>query len=106
MKLEIKKDKYRKVRGSKSKLLDIICPDCKNHICYYQKDGPGLLKRMYLDRIKDSKYSNLENVEFKNLPQFNCPNCNRHLGTPYIYSEEKRKCFRIFVGAVSKKIVK
>ena len=97
----LKKDKYSKTRGGQSRLLDINRPDCKIHICFYQKDGPGLLKRMYLDRIKDSKYHRLENLIFTELPQFTCPNCNRHLGIPFIYKVEKRQGFRLFVGAVS-----
>lgn len=104
--LDIQKDRYSKARGGNSKLLDINCPDCKNHICFYQKDGPGLLKRMYLDRIKDSQYKDLQNIPFKNLPQFKCPVCNRHLGVPFIYKEEQRSAFRLFVGSVNKKIVK
>lgn len=61
-KIAFKKDKYSKSRGGRSRLFDIICPDCKIHVRCYQKDGPGILKRMYLDRIIDSKYHGLENI--------------------------------------------
>ena len=37
------------------RLLDISCAKCDTHLFYYQKDGPGMLKRMYLDRIYGSK---------------------------------------------------
>lgn len=104
--LSFKKDRYSKARGGSSKLLDIICPDCRNHVCFYQKDGPGLLKRMYLDRIKDSQYQYLQNMLFNELPQFKCPNCSRHLGVPFIYKEEHRLAFRLFVGAVGRMVVK
>ncbi len=101
-----KKDKYKKARGGRSRLLDISCPDCGTHICYYQKDGPGLLKRMYLDRIFDSKYSGLENSDIKSLPQFICPKCERYLGVPDIYKKENRLVYRLFVGAINKKLIK
>ena len=32
---------------------------------YYQKDGPGILKRTYLDRIYGSKYAHLEYESLK-----------------------------------------
>jgi len=55
-----KSDKYKRTRGGYSRLLDISCAKCGTHLFYYQKDGPGMLKRMYLDRIYDSKkYSQL-----------------------------------------------
>jgi len=60
--IKFKNDKYKKVRGGYSRLLDIQCAKCKEHLLFYQKDGPGILKRMYLDRIFESpKYSGLEN---------------------------------------------
>ncbi|CAN5289886.1 hypothetical protein BH10PAT1_BH10PAT1_2270 [soil metagenome] len=103
---KIKKDKYSKARGGSSKLLDILCAECGSHVCFYQKDGPGLLKRMYLDRISNSKYEGMQSVIFNQLPQFNCPHCNSHLGTPMIYEKEDRLAFRIFIGSISKKLVK
>ena len=50
--MKFKSDKFKKARGGYSRLFDIRCEKCGNHICYYQKDGPGILKRMYLDRVK------------------------------------------------------
>ena len=52
----IKNDKFKKVRGGYTRLLDISCACRQTHICVYQKDGPGILKRMYLDRIIKSIY--------------------------------------------------
>lgn len=105
-KILFKKDQFRKARGGVSRLLDISCSKCGTHICFYQKDGPGMLKRMYLDRIFESEYSGLENNLAENIPQFICPNCKEHLGTPIIYEKEKRSAFRLFVGGITKKIVK
>ena len=105
--IKFKSDKYKKSRGGYSRLLDISCAKCGEHLFFYQKDGPGILKRMYLDRIyESSKYSNLENLPPTKIPQFVCPNCKQLIGIPYIYEKEKRLAFRLFVGGVQKKIVK
>jgi hypothetical protein len=100
-----KTDKYKKARGGYSRLLDISCAKCGTRLFYYQKDGPGMLKRMYLDRIYDSKkYSNLQNESLKNVPQLICPHCKTHIGVPFNYAKEDRLAYRLFVGAVTKKI--
>lgn len=107
MKNLIKNDKYKKVRGGYSRILSISCEECGKHICDYQKDGPGLLRRMYLDRISNSKkYSELKGVSEKNIPQFECDPCKRMLGVCVNYEKEDRLAYRLFVGAVTKKIVK
>ncbi|SRR5260221_2493581 len=98
-KYKFKNDKYKKVRSGYSRLLDISCEHCCKHLFYYQKDGPGILKRMYLDRIIESKNINLG----KNLV---CPNCERVLAVSTIYEKENRPALMIFVGAITKKIVK
>jgi ribosomal protein S27E len=104
---KFKSDKYKKVRGGYSRLLDISCSRCGQHLCLYQKDGPGLLKRMYLDRIYESdKYSGLENRPLKLIPNLVCDGCGQTIGIPYIYEKEDRLAFRLFVGEVSKKIIK
>ncbi len=100
-----KSDKYKKVRGGYSRLLDISCAKCGTHLCYYQKDGPGMLKRMYLDRIYGSKkYSDLQNAPLKTVPQLTCLGCKQVVGVPYTYAKEDRLAFRLFVGAITKKI--
>lgn len=53
---------------------------------------------MYLDRIVESG-----NVAGKSLV---CGKCKHLLGVRYIYEKEKRPAFRLFEGAVTKKIVK
>lgn len=93
-----KTDKFKKARGGYSRLLDISCEKCGKHICYYQKDGPGILKRMYIDRV--------EGVKFDPRKNLNCPSCKELLAVPMIYKKEKRPAFRLFVGAVQKKIIK
>lgn len=93
--IKFKSDKYKKVRGGYSRLLDISCARCGQHLCLYQKDGPGLLKRMYLDRIYESdKYSGLENQSLKLIPNLTCSGCGQIVGIPYIYEPENRLAFR------------
>ena len=91
-------DRYKKVRGSHSRLLEISCEKCGSFICHYQKDGPGNLRRMYHDRIFNASVS----ISEKTL---NCPN-GHILGIKIIYEKEKRPAFRLFVDATTKKIIK
>ena len=94
----LKNDRYRKSRGGYSRLLELSCVTCGNKLFNYQKDGPGIIKRLYFDRIFDSKYT--ENKELI------CSKCQKHLGTAVIYEKENRPAYRLFQGTVSKKIVK
>src|SRR3989344_72665 len=95
---QMKNDKYRKARGGDSRILEINCQECGAEVCLYQKDGQGNLRRMYLDRITDSKAS----IRGKALL---CPR-GHLLGTRIIYKKESRPTFRLFVDAVVKKIAK
>ncbi len=107
MKKVFKNDKYKKTRGGYSRLLEICCEKCGNYIFSYQKDGPGILKRTYLDRISNSKkWAGLESFTVKEISQLICDKCKSVLGIPYIYEKEKRPAFRLFVGSVTKKITK
>ena len=51
----MKKDKYLRERGGTAKLINVSCMTCGKLIFVYQKDGPGWLKRCYLNRILTSK---------------------------------------------------
>ena len=92
-----KNDKFQKSRGGNSRVLDVCCKSCKEHIAYYQKDGPGLLKRVYVDRFIDIN---------PNTPELVCKSCERILGSLIDYKKENRPAYRLYVGAVSKKIVR
>jgi len=96
--LKLKQDWFRKVRGGYSRLLAVRCEKCKTLLCYYQKDGPGPLKRMYVDRIVKT-YADAG----KKLA---CHRCGHILGIRYIYEKEKRPAFRLFEGSVKKKIIR
>ena len=91
-----KNDEYKKARGGVSRILEIGCQGCGEYITYYQKDGPGELKRMYADRFINFDASG---------DSLDCPHCKRTLGISMNYKKESRPAFRLFVGAVSKKIV-
>ena len=99
-------DSFRRARGGNSRLLEITCSKCGSCVCHYQKDGPGILKRMYLDRIFQSEYSGLEGKDLRSIPQFICLICKVHLGIPIVYEKENRLAFRLFVGVITKKIIK
>jgi ribosomal protein S27E len=100
-----KRDKYKSSRGGYSRMLNIHCRKCENIVAVYQKDGPGNLRRMYMDRIfKPEELTNLQNVNLKDIPFLKCQKCGEILGTPYIYQKEERKAFRIYQDAIIKKI--
>ncbi len=104
MQFKFKKDKYRKNRGNYSRLLNIYCRICNNKILIYQKDGPGNLRRIYLDRIFfPLKLTNIQTKQLNKIPALKCSNCKEILGIPYIYKKEKRKAFKIFQDALIKK---
>lgn len=94
-----KKDQYRTARGGHSRFLNIFCDSCSAHLFLYQKDGPGELKRMYLDRIHAPKVN-------KKGKDFKCPKCTKIIGTFYIYEKEKRQAIRLYQGSVMKKVTK
>ena len=96
--MKLKNDRYKKNRGGYSRLLKIDCQKCGSPICLYQKDGPGNLRRMYIDRINEPKVP----ISRKDL---SCPE-GHLLGARIIYEKENRPAFRLFVDSVIKKIIK
>jgi ribosomal protein L32 len=106
-KVSFKRDKYRESRGGYSRFLNVYCHHCGTKILTYQKDGPGELKRMYLDRIiAPNKLVKLQNLSIKNIPNLICPKCKYIIAIPYVYSKEKRNALRLFTGAITKKVTK
>lgn len=94
-----KLDKYKKARGGWSRILSVSCSSCSTFLFNYQKDGPGPLKRSYLDRI--DQY----------IPKFDkcgytyCPNCKECLGFSEPYKKENnRPAIRWAMVAISYKI--
>ncbi|MGA2800197.1 MAG: hypothetical protein ABSE71_02610 [Candidatus Micrarchaeaceae archaeon] len=106
-----KKDKYRRARGGKTKLIDVYCASCNALLLVYQKDLPrGALKRCYLDRIfYPPKYSDLQHdkmiKETKEMPKLQCENCKAIIGTPMRYTKhgEDRLAYNLIQGKFIKK---
>ena len=92
----MKKDTYSKARGGWSRILEISCEGCSVKVCDYQKDGPGPLKRMYIDRMINSSPAS---------PELACSACKRILGMRVVYEKENRPAYRLFQDSVTKKIV-
>ena len=93
---KFQRDRFQKVRGGHSRILDVQCEHCATHISYYQKDGPGHLLRMYVDRFIDTKPEGAQLI---------CPSCERILGVHIMYEREKRPAYRLFAGAITKKVI-
>jgi ribosomal protein S27E len=94
--MKLKNDKFRKARGGYSRLLKISCSACGEKLFDYQKDGPGIIKRTYVDRI----YGNVRG------PSLKCRNCNNLIGNLTIYEKENRPAYAIKPGTIKKKIIK
>jgi ribosomal protein S27E len=102
-----KKDKYKSARGGHSRLLNVCCRKCENVVVVYQKDGPGNLRRLYLDRIfAPDDMAGLQDLNIKDVPALKCKKCSELLGTPYIYPKEKRKAFRLYQDSVIRRLRK
>src|SRR5713101_3334466 len=105
--MDWKNDTYKQARGGYARLFAVSCATCGTHLFYYQKDGPGIVKRLYLDRIhQSSMYEGVQHRALQHLPHLLCPHCGEHLGIPMIYQKEQRLAFRLFAGAVTTKISK
>lgn len=98
-KLTFKNDRFKKNRGGHSRWLSLSCEKCKAQLLIYQKDGPGLLKRLYLDRI--AYPTNLNSRR-----KLKCKKCKTVLGIPIIHEKENRPAYRLFADAIEKRIVK
>ena len=96
MPYKFKKDAFQKNRGGTSRVLDITCDHCEEHVTFYQKDGPGMLKRMYIDRFIDLKPKGETLI---------CKHCQRELGKMITYKREDRPAYRLYAGAVHKKVI-
>ena len=75
--MKLKNDNFRNSRGGYSRLLEISCFSCNRKLFNYQKDGPGIIKRLYVDRI----YGNVSGSGLK------CKNCGKLIGSLMIYME-------------------
>ena len=90
--IKFKSDKFRKSRGGHSRWLLISCAKCKAALFPYQKDGPGILKRLYLDRIIGKARTS-------------CRQCKTVIGVRASYKKENRAVVRLFAGAIEKQVI-
>lgn len=105
MKYKFKKDKYARARGASQWLL-LGCAACNQAFALYQKDGPGSLIRLYIDRIfAPEVLANFQHTAevVKDLPNLACTQCQAVIGTPMVYELEKRLAFRLKHGTFTKK---
>ena len=106
MKYEVKSDKYTKARGGNSKFNIISCLSCKKEIFLYQKDGPGKLLRMYLDKFVAPQefVKELKKISKKSeMKGLKCYCCGELLAVPMIYEKENRLAYRLINGKVTRK---
>jgi hypothetical protein len=101
-----RRDRYARARGGPSHLVDVYCAACGAHVLLYQKDGPGTLVRLYLDRILAPP--SLADLQYRceskaDVPNLVCPSCECVLGVPMLYAAEKRLAFRLIRGRFSRK---
>ncbi len=102
---KIKTDNFQKTRGT-SKILKIYCSKCSNLLFIYQKDGPGQLKRSYLDRIAwPEKYPSLCKMKqnYTDLDPIICEKCNQLIAVPMNYAKENRTAYKIMRTTTKKK---
>jgi hypothetical protein len=89
--MKFKQDKFRVKHGGVTKLLNVSCRRKGHHLFYYQKDGQGMVKRFYLDRIYPA---------VPKSKQLTCKKCKELLGILENYKKDHRLAFKIFVGCV------
>lgn len=92
---KLKKDKYKSARGGHSRLYKISCESCGAQVCVYQKDGPGALRRMYVDRMFVFTPAGKDLV---------CVSCKKTIGIGITYEKENRPAYRLFEGSVRKQM--
>ena len=92
--MKLKKDKYFRKRGGTTKIIKVSCMKCGKFIFIYQKDGPGWLKRCYLNRIIEPKYDN--KIDLKQLSSLVCK-CGEIIGSPMKH-KDGRLAFHLIRG--------
>lgn len=99
-KFELKRDQYMSSRGGTSAFYNIYCSHCRKWILLYQKDGPGNLFRLYLDRIHAQDLTGKKSLKSGGL---SCNHCSASIGVPMIYKRENRPALRLVPGSIVKK---
>ncbi len=97
--LTFTKDSYQETRGAWSRWKELSCRKCQAIVGIYQKDGPGLLYRSYVDRFAWSAFP-FEKLSHTQKPILSCPGCQRELGILSKYRDEDRPALLWLAGAV------
>jgi len=97
--MKIKKDKYFRKRGGIAKIIKVSCMNCGRLLFLYQKDGPGWLKRCYLNRIIYQ-----EGDKEKELKNLICE-CGNLVGSPMKY-KDGRTAFALIRGKFKRSLFK
>jgi guanylate kinase len=102
LKIKLKNDRHRKVRGGSARLVEIVCVECGELVLLYQKDGKGHLFRCYINRIfapvdLAALQVNLAARTPASLPVLTCRSCYTVIGTPMRHTDG-RLAFRLIHG--------
>jgi hypothetical protein len=104
--MKLKNDRYRKARGGKAFWVNLFCSSCGSKILLYQKDGDGMLKRCYFNRIFwPQQYEKLQHERSKDVekyPPLSCESCGEVIGMP-ITHHDGRLAYRLRQGSFTKK---
>ena len=101
------RDEYLEKRGGMPHFLNIYCDHCGKHILLYQKDNPGKLKRLYLDRIVAPELlTELDSLPLEDIPQLRCLECSRLIAIAEDYDSEPRKVYLLLSFATINKVAK
>lgn len=99
-------DRFKSARGGHSRALDIRCRKCGAGVLFYQKDGPGVIRRLYMDRILSPKIlQDNKHCVIGDIDTLRCGECREVLAHPYVYKKENRNAYRVFQDALIKKVV-
>lgn len=99
----VKVDQFSAARGGTSQFIDVRCRACGTFVLVYQKDGPGPLLRMYLDRIADPEALvslMKKTTSAENIPLLVCEHCHGRLAEGMVYEKEDRLAYRVIEGAI------
>ena len=102
---KLKRDRFMSARGGTSAFYNIYCSHCRQWILLYQKDGPGNLFRMYLDRIHapETLATLAHTTSGLKFAGVSCGHCGTSVGVPMIYKPENRRALRLIPGSIVKK---
>jgi hypothetical protein len=103
----MKKDKYLRARGGNAKMINVSCMKCECLLFVYQKDGPGWLKRCYLNRIIfPEKYGKIQEEvkDIKEMKNLVC-DCGEIIGSPMVH-KDNRLAFHLIRGKFKRTINK